>query len=904
MPVHQNPMAKLLQTRPIEGLGLEEHGTLFDRGSPYGRITAAKGVSFWDDENAQEWINRTGRKDGWFLKGTSQTFESFGGVGDGITDNSEVLQLALDTISMAGGGTLTVGPGTFRLLRKIIYPNNVNLVGSGMGITILDFTGFAATVTNPCIVSAGSLTLLPGLSGLVALGASTIGFASPHGLAVKDLIAILDTVTAFNTARGYYKQGEMMRVSAISSSTDIVVGSQTYAAYGSGATTKLWKLNTVQISISNMSMRFPSGGNAVGIKVSMGSGCVFEKLDLSGAQHSHIFLDRCYECWVNKVRCFDNQATAGDSYGPVCVNCQRITITDCNEDVNRHGISFGAGATGVSTPIDAGIVNREITIKGGVHNSNGALVPGINFHGNSEHYSIIGTTCPCGIEYGGDNVLVQGNIVGNSNASGYCIDSGEMVGMNITITGNKCYARNNLLNNGMIALIPRTDCTRRSVCSVFGNQLYIGAFRGSTQTLGISATLVAPVGTRDITFVIKNNDIMCDTQGTVQAVYGVRVLIPVTEGLNRLVVEGNYLNGCGLQLYPAVEFARVLRNTIDNAINQGITVVAAASSVFPYHLWRFEGNVVHKSNRCGMELNNLTAGTIDWHVRRNVSINNAQSPAGSPSADSSLFINGGNEAVVVDNTFGDNNSPVHQQRNFTILATTLYDDRNFIVGNLPSVATVTNRISKEQIEAINSAANISWGDPVVSALTTFPYTYRRDVNGLAQFRFRNKIALGNTLAGAAIILESQDSLGGFEIFPSDYADPNLAKFLRLEAASNCIGGSLDAISSGQYWKFRCGSAAEVGRFALSGLEFQALGKGLSFKSGANGRVGQAVLSSGTVVVNNTSVTASTHIILQRKTGSGTLGMLTYALNPGMSFTINSSDAGDNSTVDWLLIELV
>lgn len=76
-------------------------------------------------------------------------------------------------------------------------------------------------------------------------------------------------------------------------------------------------------------------------------------------------------------------------------------------------------------------------------------------------------------------------------------------------------------------------------------------------------------------------------------------------------------------------------------------------------------------------------------------------------------------------------------------------------------------------------------------------------------------------------------------------------------------------------------------------------------AGANGSAGTATLGAGgTVVVATTSVTASSLIYLTVNTPAGTQGFLsapTASIIDGTSFVINSSDAGDTSTVNWLII---
>lgn len=69
-----------------------------------------------------------------------------------------------------------------------------------------------------------------------------------------------------------------------------------------------------------------------------------------------------------------------------------------------------------------------------------------------------------------------------------------------------------------------------------------------------------------------------------------------------------------------------------------------------------------------------------------------------------------------------------------------------------------------------------------------------------------------------------------------------------------------------------------------------------------GRAGNDQLVGGTVDVAETSVETGTIVMLTRKEfGSGAAGLLTYTLDPGVGFTIDSDSATDDSVVSWLLI---
>lgn len=95
------------------------------------------------------------------------------------------------------------------------------------------------------------------------------------------------------------------------------------------------------------------------------------------------------------------------------------------------------------------------------------------------------------------------------------------------------------------------------------------------------------------------------------------------------------------------------------------------------------------------------------------------------------------------------------------------------------------------------------------------------------------------------------------------------------------------------------------------FETQLAGVGIKIKEGSNARMGQSTLSSGTVTVSNTSVTANTRIFVSRvgKGSSTAIGALEIGtITASTSFVINSlkSDAttetGDLSVVNWMLFE--
>jgi hypothetical protein len=93
--------------------------------------------------------------------------------------------------------------------------------------------------------------------------------------------------------------------------------------------------------------------------------------------------------------------------------------------------------------------------------------------------------------------------------------------------------------------------------------------------------------------------------------------------------------------------------------------------------------------------------------------------------------------------------------------------------------------------------------------------------------------------------------------------------------------------------------------SLGHISTAVAGGGYRVKEGSNARMGVATLVDGTVTVANTSVTASTRILLTvQSLGTVTVpkAVAVTARVADTSFTITSEDATDTSVVAWLLVE--
>jgi hypothetical protein len=115
------------------------------------------------------------------------------------------------------------------------------------------------------------------------------------------------------------------------------------------------------------------------------------------------------------------------------------------------------------------------------------------------------------------------------------------------------------------------------------------------------------------------------------------------------------------------------------------------------------------------------------------------------------------------------------------------------------------------------------------------------------------------------------------------------------AAAPKIGIQLDAAN---VWQFL---DTLPGNFT-GPVTFQKLVAMLS--TGGSPLAGKAVLVAGTKAVAAASITANSIVMLSRKSAGGAIGDLTYTINAGVGFTINSASGTDTSTVGWVILDLI
>lgn len=193
------------------------------------------------------------------------------------------------------------------------------------------------------------------------------------------------------------------------------------------------------------------------------------------------------------------------------------------------------------------------------------------------------------------------------------------------------------------------------------------------------------------------------------------------------------------------------------------------------------------------------------------------------------------------------------------------------------------------------------GIPLLDGSNTF--------NGFNTFNstiFAHLVALLNSTANGGFCYFGRDTGAGFgdgQLGAIGSADTAL---ISGSAAGDCY---VKTQSSSAALLLGSGSGAAgmkilgANAYAQGDLKISTVGKGLYVKEGTNATMGRAVLSGGTVTVNTTKASTTMEVFLTTRIAGGTLGVLSVGtVVAGTSFVINSSNAADTSTVNWMIVE--
>jgi hypothetical protein len=164
----------------------------------------------------------------------------------------------------------------------------------------------------------------------------------------------------------------------------------------------------------------------------------------------------------------------------------------------------------------------------------------------------------------------------------------------------------------------------------------------------------------------------------------------------------------------------------------------------------------------------------------------------------------------------------------------------------------------------------------------------------------------NVVGGVDIVMGGANAVGAGIVMSgtvineiiSTVAELNVQGY-RQPASVECIGFTL-ANSGGVYGKWAFGGNATIG---YAHLTSSVPNQTLALAEGANGPQGTIALVGGAKVVANSNIVAESRILLTSQSDGGVPGFLRVTnIDPGVGFTITSSNVADTSTVFYLILQ--
>ena len=399
-----------------------------------------------------------------------------------------------------------------------------------------------------------------------------------------------------------------------------------------------------------------------------------------------------------------------------------------------------------------------------------------------------------------------------------------------------------------------------------------------------------------------------------------------------LIVNGLFCQQRGIYADSINEFAVEYKNataycTLSDAIvNNSLSAIEYGQTAAPGVSYSAAANLIAKDCAAGFEM-----GQAQYNVATNMVVS-IQTPfsavkEGVRFAASSNFNSFSNFLFT-----GSFNNPVHHFSNFNYISAAFHNVGNAITLELGSAGNVTAVNHPGARTSIYSGAITDLSGQTLSGSNSNPIYCHATGEYLGtlsdMWRWVNTKS-GNAIrqnSGHKWIFEGTGSVftniltdgtgtPGYSVSKSGETHSVLynwsSSFWQIDAGASptsyrfsaaSLNTSADNVASLGNAVFRFSNVYSIlGTFA-GNLSVTAVGSGLLVKEGANAKQGVATLSSGTIVVSNTSVTASSRIQLTAQDNNSTGALRVSARTAGTSFTITSSNAADSGVVAYEIFE--
>jgi len=589
----------------------------------------------------------------------SVSVKDFGAVGNGSTDDTAAIQLALNS----GAKRVYAPAATYKILGTLTIPTGVCLDGDGPDQTIFDgsSTTFAALTSGQHIrTTAGSYTALPALSVSPSKGATTLTFASAPSLQTNDVFLIYNpTDYSYSGWRTEYRAGEYLRVASVSGSVVTLQG--TLADSYTAAAVSMYRYDTMTTcKLSNFKLiGLNDLSNSVfGLNLISCVDSVVENVEVTNCSYTSIGVQRCFNLSLTNCTATENFATsgAGGEYGLAIGNSHIVHVIGGYYAAYRHGITVG-GTTGVGC-----VTNRYVVINA-AHVTGANAVQVMDFHGNTEYSTISACTIDGGFSGGGDYLLITGNQIRANTANGQvAMYMSEMRGLNVTIS-------NNIIENPNAS----TTNSRGAFIDFGGNNSCIGTetYKGGTinifnnlMTWGLTATADCPTikivnggyaASLPIGVMVKSNRMTMLNDNVYAGFISVGVNSATAVQWNVVNVSENSMGRGGIVSLSNTTAANYSANYFysHNNVSDG-TSVYPISATQVKELASIKGNTISNSEIYAIYFSGVSTSNRckRVHIMNNTTFDNYISITGASSTNADIICQNASYAVVQSNAGG------------------------------------------------------------------------------------------------------------------------------------------------------------------------------------------------------------------------------------------------------------
>ncbi len=492
--------------------------------------------------------------------------KQLGAKGDGLGDETSAIQAALDQWN-----DVYFPNGTYNVTTLIKSTSGRVTGESRDGAIIKGISTVAGAAAFEC--RGADPTQLSDLSTDVFAGGKVLPMVSAPDVTTNDLVMLVDEVNgSWLAARDVYKKGEMCLVKDVSSLdieliTPLVDGYD--AVHNAGvAEVDVYKLNNISVSISNISVEKSDdpAGVMKGLMLYWCRDSVIDNVSAYGGDHIALGIKHSYNVTVTASLVTDDWSLpiVGTNYGVAVSNAQNVTVRDCQLIGQRHGFTSGGGA-------DYAIPCRYVTVDNCTLNS--VSLQSLDMHGNAEFFSFINNYIENGIVLGGDNHIISGNHMHGTVSNGSAILFAEILGTNYHISNNKVLMdiTDTLSGRGFfVDSETLADVTRDGVCTINNNIVEIDDSGNTNNDLKVIRlyTVASSTSANLLSFVINNNHIKTKAVGNKARTINVRDLSPIDT--TQVLIQGNNLINCGIEVQGRVVDSSVMDNVINGANPYGI----------------------------------------------------------------------------------------------------------------------------------------------------------------------------------------------------------------------------------------------------------------------------------------------------------------------------------------------